>query len=33
MSSGVLGTAYTPSKDGLYEIRDTVLLVPEDLRV
>jgi Reverse transcriptase (RNA-dependent DNA polymerase) len=32
-NSGVLGTARTPSTDGLFEVRDTALPVPEAVRV
>jgi hypothetical protein len=32
-SSGIPGTAYTPGTDGLYEVRDTALPVPEEVRV
>jgi hypothetical protein len=32
-SSGIPGTARTPGTDGLFEIRDSALPVPEEVRV
>jgi hypothetical protein len=32
-SSGIPGTARTPGTDGLFEVRDTALPVPEEVRV
>jgi hypothetical protein len=32
-SSGIPGTALSPGTDGLFEIRDSALPVPEEVRV